>query len=46
MKTVKIDKAIANRLDKIATVEGITRDEAAVKCLRLSIAECQKNRAA
>lgn len=45
-RKVKIEAELADRLDKIAAVEGITRDEAAEKCLQLAFAEYRNDPAA
>jgi predicted transcriptional regulator len=39
MKSVEISRELADKLDEIATGRGITRDEAAEKCLRLAFAD-------
>jgi hypothetical protein len=39
MRKIKIDAELADRLDALAAKDGVTRDEAAEKCLRLAFAD-------
>jgi hypothetical protein len=38
MRKIKIDAELADRLDALAAKDGVTRDEAAEKCLQLAFA--------